>query len=189
MKSLTMLLLAITVVFLHTYGQKNTPDEQTIVNKEYDEDGNLIAFDSTYIHKWSDTTFNFHGNDFFAGNFEDLENYMKEFMDNFEVPNHFSFPQFDNEEFFKHFEHSFPDSVFMHDFNFEPDSMLLQHNFAIPDLKDLQKQMEEHFKDFKLPEPPYGKELTDEQEKELKELMKKHQKEMEELKKKWKKKE
>ena len=28
------------------------PDEHIIVNKEYDDEGNLIRYDSTYIYKW-----------------------------------------------------------------------------------------------------------------------------------------
>lgn len=46
-----------------TYAQESIdnqdPDEQIKVNKEYDENGNLIRYDSTYVRSWSsDSTLN-----------------------------------------------------------------------------------------------------------------------------------
>lgn len=56
---------------VNIYSQNQQPDdtdEKIIVNKEYDENGNLIKYDSTYIHQWSsDSTINLSfGNGFSA---------------------------------------------------------------------------------------------------------------------------
>lgn len=74
MKSLGLILVLFLFVFTQVNGQeqvqKETPDEQIIVNKKYDENGNLIGFDSTYFHQWSSDTsfqFSFHDGDFYAG--------------------------------------------------------------------------------------------------------------------------
>lgn len=60
-----ILFLAITLIFSSCKGQekklednklsdtKNAPKEDIIVNKEYDKDGNLIRYDSTYTYFYS----------------------------------------------------------------------------------------------------------------------------------------
>ena len=40
-------------VFAQQQKEQKSPDEQIIVNKNYDEQGNLIEYDSTYFHKWT----------------------------------------------------------------------------------------------------------------------------------------
>lgn len=197
MKRISVLFAMLFSVMM-AYSQEKTenkkPDEQTIVNKEYDEDGNLISFDSTYIHKWSsDTTlnFNFPEDEFFAGgNFPDIERLLDGILgdsafQHFNSPDPSFFPPFDGEEFMRQFEHSFPDSAFFKNFEFRTDSMDLHHKYILPDMKEFQKQMEEQFKHYDFPEPYIDRDLTDQQKKELEELVKKHRKEMEELRKKW----
>ncbi len=61
-KFMILAMLCISVV-LQSNGQeqkqKNKPDEQITVNKKYDENGNLVQYDSTYVHQWSsDSTLN-----------------------------------------------------------------------------------------------------------------------------------
>jgi hypothetical protein len=55
-----VMLLAGSMVFAQKKpDSKKQPDEQIKVNKEYDENGNLIGYDSTYVRSWSsDTTLN-----------------------------------------------------------------------------------------------------------------------------------
>lgn len=198
MKKITIVLSMLTIVVFYANGQNEkelkNPDEQIIVNKEYDEDGNLTAFDSTYIHQWSsDTTFNLPENDLFAGNmFPDLEKLLDGFMSDsashrFDFPDPFFSSPFADEDLLKHFGHTFSDSAFMKNFNFELDSLDNNRDFVLPDMNELQKQMEEHFKHFNFPEPKIDDAITDEQKKEMDMLMKKHQKEIDELQEKWKK--
>lgn len=191
MKKITFLLSMLTIFAIYTNGQNEkefqNPDEQIIVNKEYDEDGNLIAFDSTYIHQWSsDTVQELFKDDLFGGNMiPDIEKLMESFIGD-SAFHRFSIPDpFIDENLFKRFERSLPDSAFMRDFGFHVDSIPFGQEFIMPDMKELQKQMEEHFRGFGFPEPMMKEKLTDKQKKELDELMKKHQKEMEGLPKKW----
>src|SRR5690606_22322003 len=76
--------------------QQKSPDEQIIVNKKFDDQGNLIEYDSMFIHQWSmDTTFHFGfpGDSLsFQYNFPGIEHFMKEFWRD-SLFSHFSFPQ------------------------------------------------------------------------------------------------
>lgn len=111
-----ILLLAVCVLFLITIvaqnpksdkGQKpkNSPKEDIRVNREYDEKGNLIKFDSTYSYSFSsDTTFK----DF------DFKDFGDPFGMNFNFFNDSAF----NQSFFKDF-----DSFFFNDFGQNPDSL------------------------------------------------------------------
>lgn len=181
-------------VFAQDTTKMNNPDEQIIVNKKYDEQGNLIQFDSTYVHQWSysssDSTgqFVFPDDEFFGG-FPDMEKILQEFMGGHNMP-HGSSP-FDD-EFFEHFKHNSPDSAmnrqfFSHRdtsfFNFPNDSL---NNFpkGFPDMEELMQGIQKQFNN--LPDnfgmPQFQ---SEEQQKEWEELMKKHQQEMEEFQKKW----
>jgi len=170
-------------VFSAVHAQDKTPDEHTIVNKKYDEDGNLIAFDSTYVHTWSsDTSFQapFGNQDFFAGNFEDLEKMMNEMMNDSMLIGR-GFMPFGGMH--NHHQFSTPDSSFFGMFSFHNDSAFSNHEFMFPDMEELQKQLEEHFGQFE--KPQFEQNLTDEQLKQLQKLKEKHRKEMEELRKSW----
>ncbi len=172
--------------FSAVHAQDKTPDEQTIVNKKYDEDGNLIAFDSTYVHTWSsDSSFQapFGEHDFFAGNFEDLEKMMNEMMNDSMLIKRglIPFGGMHNHQSF-----SSPDSSFTGMFSLHNDSAFFNHELMFPDMEELQKQFEEQFGQFGIfDEPQVEQSLTDEQLKELLELKEKHRKEMEELRKSW----
>lgn len=131
------------------------PDEQIIVNKEYDEDGNQITFDSSYMHQCSsDTTLDLSGKDFFAGNmFPDLEKLTENFMSDsashyFDFPDPFLGSPFGGKDPQERFKQSFPDSLFMKDFNFEMNSPEISHGFVLLNIKELKKQMKKQFKGF-----------------------------------------
>ncbi|MCY1721912.1 hypothetical protein OU798_16275 [Prolixibacteraceae bacterium Z1-6] len=72
-------------VFAQDTNKDNNPDEQIIVNKQYDENGNLIQYDSTYVHQWSssDSTFQFLFPDdpfFSKQGFPDIEQFFEDFQ-------------------------------------------------------------------------------------------------------------
>ena len=62
MKGFLFLIILTTCLFMNSAAQKTdqqakTPKEDIKVNREYDEKGNLIKFDSIYSYSWSgDTT-------------------------------------------------------------------------------------------------------------------------------------
>lgn len=195
MKRLIIVLIISFIGAGHIFAQDQTPDEKTIVNKKFDENGNLIQYDSTYIHQWSsDSTFNFSFDDNFAleNGFPDISNLLREFFGdsiNSEFGMHRSFPfsPFDDEDFFGNFNHHFNDSLLIGSFPFNKDSLfnapfqfknLLPSIFNFKDLEELQKQ----FSQFNFNFPEFK---TQEQKEEWKKLMEKHQKEKEELMKKW----
>ena len=194
MKRISTLIILIFCAMAHLWAQKNTPQEKSIVNKEFDKDGNLIQYDSTFVWQWnSDSTMNFSFDENFGfgkefpGMFEEF--FGDSVFENFGFFNDQNFPSFNNEEFFQHFQHSFHDSAFIHGFTFEPDSaggFGFRHHFpggtAFPDLEELQKQMLEKFNHQNMPAPGFK---SPEQQKEWEELLKKQQKEKEELMKKW----
>ena len=193
MKKLTLSIIGIVCATCMVEAQKqdsNQPDQQIIVNKEFDEDGNLIGYDSTYIHSWpGDSTFHFDFDDelIFGSRFPNMDELLKEFLGdslNSGFSRNFKFSPFDDEEFFNNFMHSFSDSVFIEKFKFDNDSLPhFRHDFVFPDMKELQEQL----KNFDFPDNLIPQDLNEEQKKELDEMLKKHQKELEELKKKWKK--
>ena len=48
------------VLLVQAQNKKTMPEEKSIVNKEFDENGNLLKYDSTYVWQWNpDSTFNF----------------------------------------------------------------------------------------------------------------------------------
>ncbi|WP_282125209.1 hypothetical protein [Marinifilum flexuosum] len=59
MKNINKILFSIGILLLTftAFGQntesKNLPKKDLKVNKEYDEDGNLIRYDSSYVYSWS----------------------------------------------------------------------------------------------------------------------------------------
>lgn len=180
--------------------QKQTiPQEKSIVNKEFDENGNLLKYDSTYVWQWNpDSTFNFSFDDKFAfgkqlpGMFEEFFN--DSVFEQFGFLNKRDFQPFGDEDFFRHFQHSFPDSIFIQGFPFEQDSIFSfdfgnqfpgsidPNTFGFKELEDLQKQLQEKFNQHHLMVPEFK---SPEQKEEWEKLIQKQQKEKEELMKKW----
>ena len=203
-----ILLLTITLCsawFVDGQEQKQgkDPDEQIIVNKKFDDNGNLIEYDSTYVHQWSsDSTFHFSfpDNSFFSeGGFPGLQSFLNEFLNDSSMGNTpflqpFGFSPFGEDEFFQPFSFGLNDSL-PGNLPFEMDSLSQQfrskgldsfpRGFVYPDLDEFKKQFFGQFG--QIPgfsfDPPELK--SDEQKEEWKKLMEKHQKEMEEFRKKW----
>jgi hypothetical protein len=132
------------------------------------------------------------GNNFDFGN--DFHGMFGEFFgdsifEQFGFLNDQRFQAFNDEDFFGQFQHSFPDSMFIHEFPFEPDSMFnfgfghqFPGSFDFKELEDLQKQLQEKFNHQNLVFPEFK---SPEQQQEWEKLMQKQQKEKEELLKKW----
>ncbi len=200
MKHLLIISAIFFVVSAQVSGQekskKDSPDEQTIVNKEYDENGNLIAYDSTYIHQWSsDSSFQspFLSDDIFAEkDFPDMNDFFEGFfgdsaMQNFSFPNAGRFPSFDDEELLKLFGHSFTDSLFINKFSLDNDSSFnFNRNFEFPNIDELRERIKEQFKNQYFQSTEFK---NQEQKEQWEKLMQKHQMEIEELQKKWEQKE
>lgn len=194
---LTALIFTVVQVFAQDVKKEKDPDEQIIVNKNYDDKGNLIQYDSTYIHQWSsDSTFQFlfPDNDFFAGNgFPDLNEFFNQFMGDSAIRN-FGFSPFNNDDFFS-FQHEFTDSMFSKNLPFAIDSTFqyfnsdslgnFPHGNTFPDIHEFYDLMNKQFHHFTPHNFNFPEINTPAQQEELKELLKKHQKEMEELRKKW----
>lgn len=188
--------------------KQETPDEQVIVNKKYDDKGNLIEFDSTYIHKWSmDTTFHFG----FPGDslpshwkFPGIERFMQEFWGD-SLPNNRHFPHqpFSFGFRFSPFDDSnpgnnpfpFSDSLYSAPFPFQFDSLFFDFDFGPNDklppgfdndfFNDFEEQLNQYFNRFRDNNFKFPGFKSEEHRKEWEELMRKHQQELEELQKKW----
>ena len=194
MRSFAIFFIILFCGSFQIWAQKNSPDEKSTVNKEYDENGNLIKYDSTYVWQWnSDSTFNFpfdenlafgnHFNDFF-GEFD-----TDSIFEKFGFSNKDWLQSFNNEDFFEHFHRSFPDSAIIQNFPFKTDSTFSFHfedhfpgNFNFPEFEEFQKQFEEQLKQHSYKVPEFS---SPEQQEEWEKLMQKQQKEKEELMKKW----
>jgi hypothetical protein len=93
----------------------NSPKEDIKVNREYDEQGNLIRFDSTYTYNWSgDSTFL---NEKLHGKFDHfLDNHSKFLNDS----------SFISDPFFDDFDHDDFDQLFAEPFSNKRDSLLMK---------------------------------------------------------------
>lgn len=194
MRSLITFLILLFCVSNPVWAQKKVPREKSTVNKEYDENGNLVKFDSTYVWQLnSDSTFNFSFDDSlkfenqFSHFFEDFK--ADSIFQNFGFSNQHMLMPFDDEDFFSHFQHSIPDSMFFDGFPFETDSTLsfnfknqFPGNFNFKEFDDLQKQLIEKFNQQNFSYPEFK---TQEQKEEWEKLIQKQQKEMEKMMKKW----
>ncbi len=203
MKKIVFIISGFLILTGQAFAQENkkekAPDEQITVNKKYDENGNLIQFDSTYVHSWSsDSTMNFAFPDdqFFSGkDFPDIHQFLHEFMNDSILRSHRGFSHFDNDEFFKQFGESFPDSLMQnfslkHDsvyFDFPMDSLKNLPPGFMPDFDELMQGLKDHLGGT-IPEPYFNvprRFQSPEQQKEWEKLMEKQRKEMEEFRKKW----
>lgn len=170
--------------------QKSDPDEQIIVNKKYDENGNLIQYDSTYVHQWSsDSTFNFS----FGNGYPNMMNhsFIDSILQQFGFSGNFGISPFNDDDFFEQFGQMFPDMPLMDQFYSQNDSSLqfqtdpnaqMPDFFNSPDIEQWQKQIQQQLEQLNESMPGFQNE---EQRKEWEELRKKQQKEMQELMDKW----
>jgi len=137
MKSNVLLILILMFVSAFVFSQQNNksnnPKEDIKVNKHYDENGNLIGYDSTYVSTWSsDTTitefpgrFNFQ--EFFGkgdGFFDHDSLFSSDPFQNFGFHNNMT-------DVFSEFERMFSDTTNMDYFSFQNDSSLLFDNDSI----------------------------------------------------------
>jgi len=111
MKPIWMLFIAVTLILSSCNGQdkqvkndklsavKNAPKEDIKVNKEYDEDGNLIRYDSTYTYFFSNIE-----NDTIAE-----DSIFTNFKNQFDLQYPFSYKPYFNDLFFD-------DSLMKYDF-------------------------------------------------------------------------
>jgi len=176
-----LVILFLAFVVVQAQSQKSTaqPNEQSKVTREYDDNGNLIRFDSTYVKSWSsDSTLN-------RADIDQLQKQMEEmFGGSFgEDSGSFiggPFPG-SEKEFFKQFEQQFGDSTgelpgfqnSFHDFEelheqmmqrfgqfFRNDSVQFQNDtvpgqmhfdfFGDPkEFERIQKEFEKHFEQLK----------------------------------------
>lgn len=129
MKKLLLTAQVLMTVYGITQAQEKQaiPEEKTIVNKEFDEDGNLIKYDSTFVWSWSGDSafqFEFPMNGFFSG--KDIPGFDESILDSVfsnQFSNHFfNFEPFANDEFFSQFQQQFSDSAFSQQFEFFGDS-------------------------------------------------------------------
>jgi hypothetical protein len=207
MKTIVSLTLALLLICPAIFAQEKeektqNPGEKITVNKEYDDQGNLIRFDSTYVFEWhGDTMMAFPngGNFTFTPNgFPDMDNFMNHFFGDsvFNSPFGGNWNQEfmrRHEEMMKNFGFPFDENGFMDSFSFGSDSLnfFFQNdstgNFTpffngfdnFPDFSQFFKGFE-GFEDER--QPAFD---NQEQEKEWKDMMERQQKEQEELLKKW----
>lgn len=107
--------------------KSNSPKENSTVKREYDENGNLIRFDSTYTYSWSgDTTLMKQMNP------EDMNNFFNGHLKFFNDSSFFGNSFFDDfDQMFSHHMGMMPDSTLMkkfgkqefHSFKFDSDSL------------------------------------------------------------------
>lgn len=141
---LILILLISISGFSQNQKTKKQPNENVKVNKEYDEDGNLIRYDSTYVYTWSsDSSMQFHPDSsiFFQPDFEMIKKQMQEHMNSFFKTdsisgNRFGYP-FDLDEFF--------DDEFLGRRFFNHDSISNAPN-STNFFKDFDEMMKEHMK-------------------------------------------
>ncbi len=216
MKKIVLFIAAVIAIVYAAYAQKRTgesnqPDEKIIVNKEFDEQGNLLRYDSTYSFQWFyDTTFTFPG---FRG-WEDFFNQRKPFPDSFlsdsimkSMPLFRDFPNrfFSDDWQPMPFRFGFPDSSFIRNFSFQLDtsffmgpdsSFMLPPGFIMPNMRSLRDFFNE-FGDmdefggpilrffFDQPSLPFDRFMDKDNQHEWNNLMEKHRRELEELYRKW----
>lgn len=177
MKKLIILLVLCIAGALNIYAQNQQPDdtdEQIIVNKEYDENGNLIKYDSTYIHQWSsDSTINLSfGNGFPAMMGDSMINSL---LQQFGMSQKFDFSPFFDQDFLNQTQPVFSDSTFINHFNMQAQMFDF---FNDPGFEQMQKQMQEQLEQFNRFMPQFQNEN---QQKEWENLMEKQRKEQEEF--------
>ncbi|GAB7088238.1 hypothetical protein [Marinifilum fragile] len=151
MKSINKILFLTGILLLTftSFGQntesKNLPKKDIKVNKEYDKDGNLIRYDSTYVYFWSsDSTHQFQNDSAFLNRMDmsRMHKRMQEQLSRFFGPD--SLRQKNNRHPF------FSDDFFNDDFfdNNFLDSTMFRRNFHQRDSsqKDFLKEWEEIMK-------------------------------------------
>ncbi len=202
---LTLTFLAAVNVPAQENKQNKLPEQQIIVNKKYNEKGDLTGFDSTAIITWKlDTTLSigFPFDSLSYKRFPGIEQFLNEFWNDsiFRSP---AFPEspFSFEFHFspsiprpnKKYMPTIPDTFIRPDYPFRFDSLLFDFEFdqekPFSDdsrqqfMQDFEKRMNRYFFNNDHLFSPHFK--NDEQRREWEELMDKQQREREEFQRKW----
>jgi hypothetical protein len=187
--------------------KQKAPDRQSIVNKEYDEQGNLINYDSTFISTWStDTSFHFgFPADSMSFHFPGIEQFMHNFWNdslfgNLSFPNKpftfgFQISPFGEDDFGNFMPPLFTDSLFSHQFPFQVDSLFFNFGFnQTPGQKpqidshffdDFEERLKQHFFQFREEGYEFPGFKNEEHRQEWEQLIEQHRQELENLRKKW----
>lgn len=141
--------------FAQSVSPDQQPQEHSNVTKEYDENGNITRYDSTYVKAWSS------GDSIDSAGFEEMRKHMQEMMQRFNdniIPNDFpdslnsKFNDFDfgafNDDIQEHFGKLFSkDSVV---YTYPLDSSMiepLKDFFSPENKKEIQKQIQQQMED------------------------------------------
>jgi hypothetical protein len=211
MKKSIVIAVILSVAFFAAEAQKQekqkAPDQQSIVNKEYDEQGNLIKYDSTFISSWStDTSFHFgFPADSMSFHFPGIEQFMHNFwndsaLGNFTFPKEpftleFQFSPFGEGDFGDFMPPLFADSMFSHHFPFHVDSMFFNFGFnqtpgSPPQIdshffEDFEDRFKQHFFQFRDEDYQFPGFKNEEHREEWEQLIEQHRQELKNLRKKW----
>jgi len=204
---LTLLALCVLPLISQAQKEKDTfpeqPDEQISVHREYDENGNLIRYDSTYTFEWhGDTMMVFpHGRDPFSppGLFADPDDLIRHFFSDsvarFDPFNDLWEQEFfrEHQKFFEHFDDPLFQDRFFELFTDHPDSLnrfywkdstfwqpRMYSDFPFNGFRNF---MEEFYRSFPDRELQFFE--NEKQQQEWEEIIKKYQQEIEEFNKKW----
>ncbi len=141
-----VVLFAGILVFAQEKPKSKGPDQQISVNKQYDEKGNLIQYDSSIVRSWSsDTTLNMADMDALH---KEMENFMKGgvfgnfFGDSTDLAKD---PFLDlHQDFFEHFKRNIPDSAF----NRNDTTGMQMPGLPFSDFDKMREQMMQQFGQF-----------------------------------------
>jgi hypothetical protein len=138
-----VMLFAGILVFAQEKSKSKGPDQQISVKKEYDEQGNLIRYDSSLVRSWSsDTTLNMADLD--AMQFMKGSVFSHFFGDSASLANG-PFPDLHKDPF-ERFHGDIPDSVF--NWNDTTGTKMPGMRFPFSDFDKMQEQMMEQFGQF-----------------------------------------
>jgi hypothetical protein len=125
----TNILTILVVVFILPYSfsqnpnnkSNTTPNEQIIVNTEFNEQGNLIMFDSAYFREWHTEATNDSNLFFMPDKFPNMDHLLEKFFSD-SLSQHSPFKDIWADDFFKEFQHPTIDSLFFKNFRINRDS-------------------------------------------------------------------
>lgn len=136
-----VIIFAIPLLFLSCSGQgqqkdlnnkaqsnieKNEPRAEIKVNKIYDDEGNMVRYDSTYVWSYS----NVAGDSVFV----DVDSVMSRFQPFMDAKNRFYFPFFHTEPFIQ-------DSIFYYDF-LDNDYFMHRWENSMESMTDMMREMD-----------------------------------------------
>lgn len=141
-----VMLFPVTLVFGQEKPKSKGPDQQISVNKQYDEKGNLIQYDSSIVRGWSsDTTLNMAGINALR---KEMESFMKgggfgNFFGDSTEPANDPFRDL-HQDFSEHFNKNNPDSAF----NRNDTTGMQMPGLPFADFDKMREQMMQQFGQF-----------------------------------------